>query len=320
MLSYAPGKRSRIAKWAAASSVALALAACGGGGGGGFVSSTPTPPPVAPPPPPPQFAISAPAKATTGPGIAPVVADVSGPNFTTGAAEGTTFPLLHTSLAIDAARIGPETAVNAAGGTATVVGGKLLIDIGAFEGEPAYSGYLDWTRAGYWSVNIPEGTWDYGGDTAQHGVFVVGYETPSGAMPTTGSATYTGFAFGRMYVPSSTTDALPCMCQEVPVQGDAFLTANFGARTVTGELTNMYRVWWDESRWNDVTFTSVIAGNGFSGTTSVTGAVDLGMRANATGTLEGRFFGPSAEEVGAVWTLFDGTNAAIGTLGGRRGP
>jgi hypothetical protein len=44
------------------------------------------------------------------------------------------------------------------------------------------------------------------------------------------------------------------------------------------------------------------------------------MGLNATGTLEGRFFGPSAQEAGAVWTLFDGTNAAIGTLGGRRGP
>ena len=50
----------------------------------------------------------------------------------------------------------------------------------------------------------------------------------------------------------------------------------------------------------------------------VTGAADLGMGANATGTIDGRFFGPSAQEAGAVWTLFDGTNAAIGTLVGKR--
>lgn len=319
MLSCSPAQSLRIAGMAAISSAALALAACGGGTDT-FVRSTPPAPVVPPPPPPPQLTISAPAKATVGPGLTPIIADATGPNFTTGAAEGTVFPLLQTALAIDATSIKPDTAVNTAGGAAIVDQGKLLINIGAFEGEPAYSANLDWTRTGYWSVDIPEGTWDYGGDTAQHGVFVVGYETPAIAMPTTGTATYTGSAFGRMYVPMSTTDALPCTCQEVPVQGDAFLTANFGARTVTGALTNMYRVWWDESPWNDVTFTSVIAGNGFSGTTSVTGAVDLGMRANATGTLEGRFFGPSAEEVGAVWTLFDGTNAAIGTLGGRRGP
>jgi hypothetical protein len=39
---------------------------------------------------------------------------------------------------------------------------------------------------------------------------------------------------------------------------------------------------------------------------------------NATGTLEGKFFGPAAQEAGAVWTLFDGTRAAIGTLTGKR--
>jgi hypothetical protein len=42
------------------------------------------------------------------------------------------------------------------------------------------------------------------------------------------------------------------------------------------------------------------------------------MAPNATGTLEGKFFGPSAQEAGAVWTLFDGTKAAIGTLTGKR--
>ena len=136
-------------------------------------------------------------------------------------------------------------------------------------------------------------------------------------MPTTGSATFTGSATGLMYYPSG-PDALPCNCQELTVQGDAAFTANFGARTLTGGLTNMTRVWWDEGAWNDVSFSATIAGNGFSGTTRVTTAPALGMGANATGTLEGKFFGPSANEAGAVWTLFDGTNAAIGTLSGKR--
>jgi hypothetical protein len=247
----------------------------------------------------------------------PVVASSATPNFTTGPATGTEFPLLQTTILLDVTSIAADTAVNATGGTVTAQQGGLTLSIDGHNAEIA-AGTLDWTMAGSWSNDIPESPWDYGGDLSKHGVFVAGYETPASAMPTTGSATYTGYADGRMYVPIEFTDALPCECQEVGVQGDALLTANFGARTVTGELTNMYRIWWDESPWNHVTFTSTIAGNAFSGTTHVTAAAELGMGANATGSIEGKFFGPAAQEAGAVWTLFDGVNAAIGTINGKR--
>ena len=71
--------------------------------------------------------------------------------------------------------------------------------------------------------------------------------------------------------------------------------------------------------WNNVAFNSTITGNGFSGTTSVTSspAGPASLSAGATGTIEGKFFGPAAQEAGAVWTLFDGVKAAIGTLTGK---
>ena len=306
------------AKGALAAAFVLMLSACGGGGGGGgFVESTPPPPPL---PPPAAVTISAPARASVGPGTSPVLASMATPNFTTGPAPGTTFPLLQTTVVLDATSIAPDAAVNAAGGRATVQGGVPTLTIDGMDVKPpphSYS-FLDWTVVGPWSTDIPEAPWDYGGDLSKRGFFVAGYETPANAMPITGTANYSGYASGSMFRPMSSKDALPCSCQEVGVQGDAFFTANFGARTVTGELTNMYRVWWDESPWNHVTFNSTIAGNGFSGTTRVTAAAQLGMGANATGTIEGRFFGPSAQEAGAVWTLFDGTNAAIGTLVGKQ--
>jgi hypothetical protein len=34
----------------------------------------------------------------------------------------------------------------------------------------------------------------------------------------------------------------------------------------------------------------------------------------------GMFFGPNAEELGAVWTLSDGIGAAIGTIGAKHDP
>ncbi len=313
MQNVAGANRLRIAGIAAASFLVLTLAACGGGGGDSFVESTP-PPPVLPPSPPP-FAISAPARATVGPGMAPVLANAAGPNFTTGAIEGTTFRLLQTTVAMNESSIKPDAGVNTAGGTATATATGLAIGIaGLVAARSTIDANLDWTRVGSWAFD--ESPWDYSGFPSQRGVFVTGYETPEGAMPTTGSATFSGSANGSMFAPASTSNGLPCGCTEVQLTGIATFTVDFGARSLDGTLTEMGIT----TPWNDVAFTSTIMGNSFSGTTSVTTAPSGAMGLNATGTLEGRFFGPSAQEAGAVWTLFDGTNAAIGTLGGRRGP
>jgi len=322
MQKVAGTNRLRIAGFAVASSLALTLAACGGGGGDSFVESTPPPPVLPPPPPPSPFAISAPARATVGTGMAPVLADAAGPNFTTGAVEGTVFPLLQTTVSINESSIKPDASVNTVGGTATATATGLAIGIADLVAAPStIDPNLDWTRVGSWAFD--ESPWDYSGFPSQRGVFVTGYETPEGAMPTTGSATFSGSANGSMFAPASMSNGLPCRCTEVQLTGTASFTADFGARSLDGALTEMGIIggWDGESTpWNDVTFTSTIVGNSFSGTTSVTTSPAGAMGLNATGTLEGRFFGPSAQEAGAVWTLFDGTNAAIGTLSGRRGP
>lgn len=324
MLSVMPGNHSRIVKWAALSSVALLLSACGGGGGGGgFVPRTP-PPPVSPtptptPPPVSTASISAPARATTAPGVAPKLANASEPNFTMGAAEGTTFPLLQTSLTLDGTSIKPEAAINSAGGTALVTAQGLTISAGGFQNVPSWSDpNFDWTRAGWWALHVEPGAWDYGGAVDYRGVFVAGYETPASSMPATGSATYIGAAHGSMFHPASTSNG--CGCGELSLGGLATFTADFGARRLSGTLTDMAILGWDDviGPWNDVAFSATVAGNGFTGTAHVTSAPPGTMGMNATGTLEGKFFGPSAQEAGAVWTLFDGTNAAIGTLSGRQ--
>ena len=267
--------------------------------------------------------------------MSPVLATQSGPNFTTGPAPGTVFPLLQTTLVVDHDGIDADPEANAAGGTATVQGASLSVNllhthaglpgVHGFAGEPQMwdDSNLDWTRAGYWSTG---GVWDYfEGPLTHRGVFVTGYQTPAGAMPATGTATYSGLARGSVYYPALGSGQLLCKCGETFVEGNASFTANFGTRNLSGSLTNMTVAHpWDDTAprvpWMDVGFSSTITGNGFSGTTWVTAAgnshVPLGL--NATGTIEGRFFGPAAQEAGAVWTLFDGTNSAIGTLTGRR--
>jgi hypothetical protein len=103
--------------------------------------------------------------------------------------------------------------------------------------------------------------------------------------------------------------------------GDATLQANFGAASITGSLTNMTA---DGTPWNSVSLLGAISGgqNYFSGTTAVssTPAGPSSLNGSASGTFAGLFFGPNAQELGAVWTLFDGTSAALGTIGAKTSP
>ena len=141
----------KSAKWTSAIGVVFALSACfggGSGGGGGFVGSTPPPPPS--PPPVATVSISAPARAAVGPGVSPVLANSATPNFTTGPAPGTIFPLLQTTLVLDGDSIEPDTTLNAAGGTAIVSSGQLSIQLadGGYFVPQSFSN-LDWTSVGY---------------------------------------------------------------------------------------------------------------------------------------------------------------------------
>ncbi len=286
---------------AAVSSICLALAGCGGGGGGG-VPFIP-PPPVIPPPSAPGL-VSAPARATVGAGPGTVFATQGGPNFNTGPAPGTAFPLLQSAMTWNGTRVEADSSRNAAGATATVEGGQIMV---THDDSPTIGhANLDWARVGSWDVPT-----DWFVEPGAAGAFVIGYETPASAVPASGTAQYAGLAEGTAFYPDGSATAVDL------TGGTALFTADFGARTVAGNVTGLSA---NGVRWNDFGFSSTISTNSFSGTTSVTTAPGgiASLAANATGTIEGRFFGPSAQEAGAVWTLFDGTRAAIGTLSGER--
>ncbi|HET7817089.1 MAG TPA: transferrin-binding protein-like solute binding protein [Sphingomicrobium sp.] len=244
----------------------------------------------------------------------PVLAAQGGPNFSTGPVPGTAFPGLQTVLywaeITNADDIAPDAAANAAGAKVTADGTRLHVDVPTWQTsiELVEWGHasLDWTRVSYWNID----DW-WGGGGTNRSVFVFGYETPAGSVPASGTATYGGLAEGSAFYPENQGAG------EVRLTGNAAFTADFGARSVTGSLTGMTA---NGAPWNSVAFNSTITGNAFSGTTSVTSAPGgiASLASNAAGTLEGKFFGPSAQEAGAVWTLFDGTKAAIGTLSGKR--
>ena len=338
---------AQFRKHSMASAIALAigLSACGGGGGGGggvsFIPATPAPPPPTPTPtptPPPQpRPIAAAAMATVPNASLFPQATVSGPTMQAHAM--TVFPLLETVVTINAAGLTADSAAMNGGATlafestgrtddryqmsvpglgftdvALAAGGWYCYglcggSVTLYNSEPATSN-LSWTTFGAWD--------SYTTASNSHAAYVTGYRTPVSAVPTTGSATYRGSVQGRvMFSAAGPTHGVAVY----GLYGDATLQANFASGAITGSLTNMSA---SGDPWNSVSLLGAISGgqNYFSGTSAATSAPagQATLSGTATGTFAGMFFGPSAQEAGAVWTLHDGTKTAIGSFGVKIGP
>lgn len=170
---------------------------------------------------------------------------------------------------------------------------------------------LSWTTYGFWTSRSYAAS-----GPLTTAAFVTGYRTPVGSMPTVGTATYTGAAQGRLM---AARDYGYLGVGIDSLSGDATLLADFGSGTLSGSLTNMVG---PGGAWNNVSLVGAITSGDFTGTAAVTSSPGTfgSMSGSATGTFAGSFFGPSAQELGAVWTLHDGTSTAVGTIGASHGP
>jgi hypothetical protein len=145
-----------------------------------------------------------------------------------------------------------------------------------------------------------------------------GYETPGSSMPKTGTANFTGLASASVFKPASGT------ILETSISGNANLSADFSSGQVTGALTQMKQYDglgtspYHFLQWNDVSLNASIApgSNRFSGSTAATSAPGTGfsLAGSATGHIDGAFYGPAAQNLGAVWSLSDGSASALGTI------
>jgi hypothetical protein len=321
-----------------ASSIALAIGLSGCGGGGTSIASTP-PPPLTPLTPT-AASISAPARAIApNAGLFPL-ASTGGPTIQTH--PSTVFPLLQSVVSIAPGTVAAGTSTMNAGatitysapsnsyqldvgnpalgvshvvlspsssGSATVLqadlggGAAAFLDIA----NPATSN-LSWTSYGFWDVHASA--------SYTNTAFVTGYATPAAAVPMSGTATYRGSVNGEAFHPDAAGIDGTDFYQ---LSGDASLQANFGSGTIAGNLTNMITRSFEgeTSPWNSVSLLGSISGGQFSGTSGVTSApANSGsLSGAATGTFAGMFFGPNAQELGAVWTLYDGNSSAVGSIG-----
>jgi hypothetical protein len=315
--------------------------ACSGGGGGGIsqsvtasantatAASTSTTVSTGPAPSDTGIAgtVAAPAAATFG--TAPSQLATSGgrsfefiaPNFS-----NVTFPLIISGLQKTSAGLSPTPSDPAA--TLTVVSyscnpctsteqlvipslgvNQTISENNVFTNDESNYFYgLDYAVMGFWkqapSANSP--------NVFSDSEFVFGYETPQAAMPTSGTAVFsTGLAQADVYKTVGTE------IQTTTVDTSSVsITANFGSGAVTGSFTNMQTS--NNQTWNNMALTANIATgtNKFSGSTAATSAPGLPMSlsGSATGSINGAFYGPAAQNLGAVWSLSDGTGSAIGTV------
>jgi len=136
-----------------------------------------------------------------------------------------------------------------------------------------------------------------------------GLETPLNNMPTAGAFTYTGQTLG-LGVDSAGNIA--------GIAGNLSLTADFASHSVNGTINNMALSTAAGVSYPGTTaqLNGGISGNGFNGTMDVKNASSAAV---GSGTFDGRFFGPNAEEVAGKWA-YDGSDGskAIGAFGAKR--
>jgi len=154
------------------------------------------------------------------------------------------------------------------------------------------------------------GTWVTGAGTGsgQVGFSSMGATTSSANIPTTGAATYSGYTGGRYSA----------------ANGDDYFTsssltanANFANRTlaVTSSNTQVTRDLLSASSNSNLNFTGSLAYN--SGSNQFTG--NITTTGGLNGTMTGKFYGPSANEIGGVFaTQPSGVQLYGGSFGAKR--
>jgi hypothetical protein len=191
----------------------------------------------------------------------------------------------------------------------TTAGGGEIHDFTGAQGL-SYASFGTWTLQACSNSSDCDSTYagTFGG--AQGG----SYQTQT--LPT-GTATYNGGATGFVLQPVGTNPL-----NAARFSGAATLTANFTTGAVTGGVSGITAYHAETGAAvgsvNNIGMTATITGTTFNGTTSVTGGAGTAFDiAGATGTVNGAFFGPAAQEAAGVFNVTGGANntTLLGSFG-----
>jgi hypothetical protein len=326
----------------------ILLVACSSGGGGGSSPSPAAATPVTTPPASTSSTtgsavitndtgiagtVAAPAPATFGSAPAQT-ASSGGPTFdgtSGGYPSNVTFPLILTSL--QRSSTGLSTVSGNQGATATVVSTSAsssimqltIPSLGVNDTLTFHSNLvshlgqltdgLSYAVMGGWQT-LQQGQT---GPLQSTSSFVFGYETPPAGVPTSGTAVFSG---GPGSVAASIFKTVGTGIQSSYAEGSASFSVNFGSGAIAGSFTKMQQFVPCCSTpplpWNDVSVTAIISAgtNKFSGSTAAASApgTTFSLAGSATGRIDGAFYGPAAQNLGAVWSLSDGSGSVLGTV------
>lgn len=324
--------RMTLMRFLASTASILVLSGCGGGGGS--TSFIPAPPVTLTPTPTPTPATPGPAVPAAVQTAAPTSPTAGTTKFST-LAQSTDFPLLMT--AAGGGTGDGDQATTVAGGVLNADGSggyfltmnnpalginkAVIPNARPISGSIFYvnadigSNDLDYTRFGSWErTDGIDGVFNVG-------AWTTGFATAGAQIPGQGTATYAGKASGLYNAAISSSSTADF---DSRITGDVNLTADFGRSTLAGTITNivassMYTNL--KGSVNDIGFSATIDRNNnlFNGTTMVTSfpADGYAFGPTASGLINGRFYGPNAAEVGAVFNVSEGTRRLIGSFGAK---
>lgn len=175
--------------------------------------------------------------------------------------------------------------------------------LAAYPFDPANNGW-DYQTFGVWQSGR-------GTSSGRVGAVSLGAETGGSGIPSSGTATYQGYAGGSYLESNGITDYL--------TRATATLQVNFATRaiafqtssTVKAPMTNIASATADSNLNLSGTLNWNAGVNQFTGAVTATGL---------TGTATGRFYGPNAVEAGGVFALSGaGVSGYMGAFGAVRG-
>jgi hypothetical protein len=149
--------------------------------------------------------------------------------------------------------------------------------------------------------------------------YAFGYETPAAGMPTSGSATYLGPGAVRGQESLGLAPATGGGGDSnLWVSGDASFSADFASGNISGSFKNMTSHGDSgDLGWYDISVGGKIASgtNKFSGTTTISPVQPSGLGGeNGNGQINGAFYGPNAQNLGAIWTLTGSNFSVLGAV------
>jgi C-lobe and N-lobe beta barrels of Tf-binding protein B len=166
----------------------------------------------------------------------------------------------------------------------------------------AWAPYFGWSYQSF-------GVWTNGVGTGQVSAGSAGTSTLGASIPTTGSATFTGLAAGLFGNATAVYYAT----------ADMSAVTNFATRSIAFATTNsvvsptINGTYVSAGGLNlSGTLTYAAGTNNFNGTVNSSGYTTM------TGDAGGRFYGPTAQEIGGVFAVKSGNYGYIGGFGGKR--